>query len=44
MITLKDGKIIDQWSTLIEQCQGHGYNELHPHPKCDWGSVGSPAD
>lgn len=24
MITLKEGKIIDQWSTLIEQCQGHG--------------------
>ena len=24
MITLKDGKIIDQWSTLIEQCQGEG--------------------
>jgi hypothetical protein len=24
MITLKEGKIIDQWSTLIEQCQGEG--------------------
>ncbi len=23
MITLKEGKILDQWSTLIEQCQGH---------------------
>ncbi len=24
MITLKEGKIIDQWSTLIEQGQGEG--------------------
>lgn len=24
MITLKEGKILDQWSTLMEQCQGHG--------------------
>ena len=24
MITLKEGKIIDQWSTLMEQCQGEG--------------------
>ncbi len=23
MITLKEGKILDQWSTLMEQCQGH---------------------
>jgi hypothetical protein len=24
MITLKEGKILDQWSTLMEQCQGQG--------------------
>lgn len=24
MVTLKEGKIIDQWSTLMEQCQGEG--------------------
>ncbi len=24
MITLKEGKILDQWSTLMEQCQGNG--------------------
>ncbi len=24
MITLKEGKILDQWSTMIEQSQGHG--------------------
>ncbi len=23
MITHKEGKILDQWSTLIEQCEGH---------------------
>lgn len=22
MITLNEGKIIDQWATLLEQCQG----------------------
>ena len=22
MVTLKDGKIIDNWATLLEQCQG----------------------
>jgi hypothetical protein len=28
VVTLKEGKIIDQWSALLEQCQGHGEGVL----------------
>lgn len=45
MITLKEGKIIDQWSTLMEQCQGEGEGllqgveanlERHQAPGVSW--------
>lgn len=45
MITLKEGKIIDQWSTLMQQCQGQGEGllqaveknlEKHQAPGVSW--------